>query len=484
MRILLASSEVYPYSKTGGLADMAGALAKFLAQAGCQVVLATPLYSGIRERLPELRLLDWRLALPLGQTVFSGNVYLHRPQERLSVYFIDQPHFFARPGLYQDHGKDYSDNAERFIFFSKAVANLARHLPARPQIVHVHDWQVGLVPLFLLDQRRREHWDQAPRSCLTIHNLAYQGQFADYTYQLTNLPHEYMSLDGAEFHGGMNCLKAGINFSQAITTVSPRYAREVTHPELGFGLDGVLRNRQSVLTGILNGVDYSEWNTRHNANLTHPYDIQDMTGKGLQKEALQKELGLPVDPHVPLFGNIGRLVHQKGVDILLGALADLLSRVHMQFVSLGAGLPEFESGLRDLAHRYPNKVSVRTGYDHGLPHRIEAGCDFFLMPSKFEPCGLNQMYSLRYGTIPVVRATGGLDDSVLDIRESPMKANGIKFSEYSSAALTKAMYKAIALYQQPELLLHYRRNGMTQDFSWERTSLQYLKVYEEILRAS
>lgn len=463
---------------------MVAALAKFLAQAGCQVVLATPLYSGIRERFPALRQLDWRLDLPLGGAIYSGSICLLRPQDNLSVYFIDQPHFFARTGLYQEHGRDFGDNAERFIFFSKAVANLARHLPARLHVVHVHDWQAALVPLFLLDQRRREPWDQAPRCCLTIHNLAYQGQFAGHAYHLANLPPEYFSMEGLEFHGGMNCLKAGINFSQAITTVSPRYAREITHPELGFGLDGVLRNRQSILTGILNGVDYSEWHTRGNPNLAHPYDAHDLTGKSLQKAALQKELGLPVDPRIPLFGNIGRLVHQKGVDILLGALGELLAQVNLQFVSLGAGLPEFESALHDLARRYPNKMAVRTGYDHGLPHQIEAGCDFFLMPSKFEPCGLNQMYSLRYGAIPVVRATGGLDDSVLDIRESPLKANGIKFSEYSTAALAKAICKAIALYQQPGLLIHYRRNGMLQDFSWDRTAAQYLKVYNKILRAA
>jgi starch synthase len=484
MRVLLASSEVYPYSKTGGLADMVGALAKFLAKAGCQVDMVTPLYRGIRERFPELRRLDWNLDLPMGQVVRSGGIYLHQPVAGLSVYFIDQPHLFDRSGLYQEHGHDFSDNAERFIFFSKAAVNLACHLPSRPELVHVHDWQAGLVPLLLQEQCRRERWVGSPKCCLTIHNLAYQGQYSSHAYALTNLPGSYFSVNGVEFYGGMNCLKAGILFSQALTTVSPRYAREITRPELGFGLDGVLRNRQSVLFGILNGVDYSEWDPRRNSNLTHPYDAQDLSGKIAQKAELQSELKLPVDPRVPLFGNIGRLVHQKGVDIMVGALEELLPAGGLQFVSLGAGLTEFETALQNLARRYPSQVAVRTGYDHGLPHRIEAGCDFFLMPSQFEPCGLNQMYSLRYGTIPIVRATGGLDDSVIDIRESPALADGIKFDEYSVPALAKAIRKGLVLYQQPDLLLHYRLNGMVQDFSWDRTAAQYIKVYERTLASS
>jgi starch synthase len=480
MKILLASSEVYPYSKTGGLADMAGALAKYLAHEGCQVVLVTPLYTSIRSRYPELQRLDWKLELPLDSRVVSGRVCVLQPAHRLTVYFIEHPGFFERSGLYQEQGRDYPDNAERFVFFSKAVVNLARYLPWRAQVVHLHDWQTALVPLFIQDQKHRDKWLRPPRTCLTIHNLAYQGQFSASTFGLTNLPWSCFSMEGLEYHGGVNCLKAGIGHAHGLTTVSPRYAREITTPELGFGLDGVLRQQDHLLTGILNGVDYTEWNTEHNPNLRNAYSKHDLAGKTEEKLALQEEFGLPVNAKIPLFGNIGRLVHQKGIDILLGALEEMLAS-DLQFVSLGAGLPEFESAMLDLARRYPRKVAVRTGYDHGLPHRIEAGCDFFLMPSQFEPCGLNQMYSLRYGTVPIVRATGGLDDSVIDIRENVTLANGIKFDAYSSAALSHAIRKALVLYRHPDLLRHYRNNGMNQDFSWERTAREYMRVYEQML---
>ena len=323
-------------------------------------------------------------------------------------------------------------------------------------------------------------WGTAPRTCLTIHNLAYQGIFPRAEFTLTNLPPDYFNPDGVEFYGQMNCLKAGIAYADVITTVSPRYAREITTPEFGCGLDGLLRQRQSDLFGILNGVDYEEWNTTHNPYLPHPYSADHLTGKTANKLELQKELGLPANAHIPLFGSITRLADQKGVDIQLGALEEMLS-ANMQFVLLGSGAPVFEQGYRDLAQRYPTKVAVRIGFDQGLSHRIEAGCDFFLMPSRFEPCGLNQMYSLRYGTIPIVRITGGLDDTVIDIAEDPERANGIKFTEYSTRALAKGIRKALALYGEPELLRHYRINGMKADFSWEKTARQYRRVYESLL---
>jgi starch synthase len=280
-----------------------------------------------------------------------------------------------------------------------------------------------------------------------------------------------------EFYTYMNCLKAGIAFADQITTVSPRYAREITTPEFGCGLDGLLRQRHRVLHGILNGVDYDEWNTAHNPFIKHPYTPEDLEGKTSGKLELQAELGLPPDKSIPLFGNIGRLVEQKGVDIQLGALEEMLG-TDMQFVLLGSGAEPFENAYRKLALRYPSKVAVRIGYDQGLSHRIEAGCDFFLMPSRFEPCGLNQMYSLRYGTVPVVRITGGLDDSVLDVSEDLEKADGIKFAEYSSRALARSIRKALALYSAPELMRHYQLNGMTADFSWEQTAKKYVEAYQ------
>jgi starch synthase len=480
MNILLASSEVHPYSKTGGLADMVGSMGKALARRGHEVGLVTPLYSGMTERFPDLQPLDGELDLRLGSRRVRGGIRRLQPAERLTVYFIDQPEFYQRPALYQEAGVDYSDNAERFIFLSKAVAQLARQLPGPVEIVHVHDWQVGLVPLLLLREGRSATGHPPPRVCMTIHNLAYQGLFPADRFPLTNLSWKDFNAEGVEFYGQLNCLKGGIGFADVVTTVSPRYAREIMTEELGCGLDGLLRRRGRELVGILNGVDYDEWNTTSNPFLPSVYSREDLGGKAACKRALQEELGLPVDANVPLFGSICRLVEQKGVDIQLGALEEMLGS-GLQFVLLGAGAPWFEQAYRDLAARYPLNVAVRIGYAQALSHRIEAACDFFLMPSRFEPCGLNQMYSLRYGTVPIVRATGGLDDTVTDIAEDGERANGIKFIDYSSRALAKAVRKALALYAEPELLRRYRFNGMTADFSWDRTTRHYQELYERLI---
>ena len=482
MRILLASSEAYPYSKTGGLADMSGALAKFLARAGHQTALVCPLYGGILERFPDIRRLDWKLELPLGSKRAAGAVWVRQPQEGLMVYFIENRDFFYRDGLYGANGTDYADNAERFIFFSKAIVNLARYLPWQPQLLHLHDWQTGLAAALVRHQISQEGWNSAPAVCMTIHNLSYQGRFGPAKFALTNLPADYFHFTGLEFYGAMNCLKAGIAYADSLTTVSPRYAREITTESLGCGLDGILRHRQAALTGILNGVDYDEWTTEGNPCLSAPYSAADLKGKQTNKLQLQKELGLALEPDTPLFGTVSRLEKQKGMDIQLGALQEMLAS-NMQFVLLGSGKAEFEAAFRALAERHRGKCAVRIGFDNCLSHRIEAGCDFYLMPSNFEPCGLNQMYSLRYGTVPIVRVTGGLDDSVTDACEDQSRANGIKFMEYSVRALAKAIRKALVLYGQKELLEHYQRNGMAKDFSWERTVAEYQKVYHRLLAA-
>jgi starch synthase len=481
MKLLLASSEVHPYSKTGGLADMVGALAKSLARLGHTVSLITPLYAGIREKFPDLKMLDVKLDLPLGARNVPGEIWILSPIENLTIYFIDQPEFYFRHSPYlQPDGISYPDNDERFIFFSKVVVYLARQV-LKPDLVHVHDWQVGFVPLLMRHEKLTGGWAEAPPSILTIHNLAYQGTFPAWRYMYTNLPWDYFNHHGVEFYGQMNCLKAGIAYADLVTTVSPRYAREIATPEYGCGLEGLLQTRQDTLVGILNGVDYDEWNTTHNPHFKHPFSIDDLSGKLANKLELQQELGLPVDASIPLFGSVTRLADQKGVDILLGALEEMLS-ANMQFVVLGSGEASFEEAYRDLAQRYPTKVCARIGFSQGLSQRIEAGCDFFIMPSRFEPCGLNQMYSLHYGTVPIVRVTGGLDDSVTDITESLERADGIKFAEYSSNVLARGIRKALALFGESELLTHYRINGMTVEFSWEKTARKYVvDVYERLL---
>ena len=455
---------------------MVGSLGKALARAGHQVGIVTPLYLGIQERFQNLEKLN--LVLDFAPTLRQepGEVWILQADSNLGIYFIDQPALYQRSGLYQEEGADYPDNAERFIFFSKAIAHLAMHLDWSPDVLHLHDWQTGLAALFLHHRRKTLAGQNTPRTCFTVHNLAYQGLFPASQYGLANLPWDYFVPAGVEFYDQLNCVKAGIAYSDAITTVSPRYAREITTPELGCGLDGLLRDRQASLFGILNGADYEEWNPTRDAYLEHGYDCNDLGGKRAEKLALQKALGLSEAPAVPLFGNIGRMVEQKGVDILLGALEEML-RANIQFVQLGHGASVFQQACQELAGRFPGRAAVHVGFDEALSHRIEAACDFFLMPSRFEPCGLNQMYSLKYGTIPIVRATGGLDDTVVDVREDPAKADGIKFYEYSGRALAKAIQKALALYQEPDLLRHFRRNAMATDFSWDRTAAEFVKIY-------
>jgi starch synthase len=477
MRILLASSEVHPYSKTGGLADMVGALGKALARGGHEIRIVTPLYRDVREKFPQIKREDWQFDLPLGARRVQAELFSLEAETGLTVYFVQQPEFYFREELYQQDDISYADNDERFVFFSKCVAHLARYWPWRPDIVHVNDWQTALVPALMLHQHHAEGWGNPPPVCLSIHNLAYQGVFPAAAFALTNLPPEYFTVDGAEFYGGMNCLKAGIVYADVITTVSPRYAREITTEEFGCGLDDLLRKHQKKLFGILNGVDCEEWNPSDDGFLARPYSAARLAGKAANKLALQKELELPVTADVPLFGTISRLAEQKGVDIQLGALQEMLS-TKMQFILLGSGSPLYERGYHELARRFPGKAAVRVGYDEGLSHRIEAGCDFYLMPSRFEPSGLNQMYSLRYGTIPVVRATGGLDDSVVDYAEDAKRANGIKFREFSARALAKAIRKALALYEHPALLRRFRQTAMKADLSWNQTVGKYLDVYK------
>lgn len=481
MHVLLAASELHPFSKTGGLADAVAALAQAIAHAGCQVTVVTPLYQGLKVKYPAIRPMGWKFDVPLGPDSVSGEFHRLDPAPGLSYWFVDQPGFYDRPGLYNQGQKDYPDNAQRFLFLAKAAMLAARFHPDPPSILHCHDWQVGLLPLLVQHARVTGIWPSAPRTVFTIHNLAYQGSFPVEAWQYTNLPLSWFHLESAAHHGRLNFLKGALYLADALTTVSPRYAHEICTKEYGCGLEGVLRRREHDLTGILNGVDYAEWNTEANPALPHAYDLRHPAGKAANKAELQAEMGLPVRPDVPLFGNISRLTDQKGCDLIVGALESMLPESSLQFALLGSGDPVLEAAFRDLATRFPEKVAVRIGFDARLAHRIEAGSDFYLMPSRFEPCGLNQMYSLRYGTIPVVRCTGGLADSVVDPRDDADRATGIHFHETSIDALVWAMRKAEAVFGDPSALQHFRSNGMKADFSWDKQAMEYLHLYRDVL---
>ena len=469
MNILHASSEVFPYSKTGGLADATAALARAQAAAGHTVTLVTPLHRGIREKLDDIGPSGIELQVPLGQAKLQAKVWRLEQEPNLTVLFIDQPQLFDRESLYGQ-----ADDAERFIFFSKCVSRLTKPEHLDLEIVHAHDWQSGLVMPLLGCERVGK--------VFTIHNAAYQGRFAADKFDLTGLPKAYFDWRQLEFHGEVNFLKGGIVFADLVTTVSPRYARELFTQQYGCGLEGVFQARGDTLAGVLNGVDYTEWNTTNNPHLSAAYCADSLGGKSANKQTLQQEVGLPACDTVPLFGNISRFTDQKGIDILIDALEERLGdEAAFQFAGLGMGDRFLERSMSRLAKRHPKQIAVKIGYDKGLAHRIEAGSDFYVMPSRFEPCGLNQLYSLRYGSVPIVHATGGLDDSVIDLGQGQDTATGIKFGDCSAEALGQALGRALALYAKPKNLAKVRDNGMRADFSWRQTTAEYGRLYAKII---
>jgi starch synthase len=480
MHVLLATSELHPFSKTGGLADMVAALAAALANRGMHVTVVTPAYWGIAKKFPQLAPVGWNFDVALGGRLVSGSFLRWSAGPNLDYWFVEQPEFFHRKQLYHEAGRDYVDNDARFLFLSKAALLLARYLPSTPDIIHAHDWQTGMLPMLVHHARVSQGWLKAPPCVFTIHNLAFQGWFPTSSWPLTNLPPEWLHADSAWHDGQLNFMKAGLNLADSITTVSPTYAKEILTPEYGSGLEALLKRREADLWGILNGVDYSEWNTTSNPNLPASYSADDLAGKAVCKAELQAAVGLPVRSDIPLLGNISRLTPQKGSDLILEAIPEVLHSQSLQFVLLGSGDKPIEAEFTELAARFPRQVAVNLKFDQALSHRIEAGSDFYLMPSRFEPCGLNQLYSLRYGAVPVVRATGGLDDSVVDPRDDLHGATGIKFHEYSVAALAQGIRKAMALFPEKELLSHFRQNGMTADFSWDKQSAEYVELYAKM----
>ena len=466
MRILQATSEFFPYSKTGGLADMVAGLSGALVEAGQEVTVASPMYSGIQNQLPNLRAKGSRVVLPLGKREFVGQWWVAEEVDGLDLMFLEQEDFYQRKGIYMEDGDGYWDNPERFMFFSKAVAQLAGEY----DVVHLHDWQTAFVPMLL----RANGLQNNPRSILTIHNLAYQGQCEGGRFEICNLPWSWFSHEGPEYWGSLNFLKAGLYFADSITTVSPQYAKEILTAEFGEGMEGVLRSRKAELTGILNGVDYGEWNTTNNPHLAATYDADDLSGKFICKRALQKQMSLP-EVDVALFGMVSRLAEQKGIDVLVESLGDILCEEQIQFVGLGTGDQQLTQNLRALQLKFPEKVAFVEGYSNPLAHHIEAGADFFVMPSRFEPCGLNQMYSLRYGTVPIVNGVGGLLDTVSDIKTA--EPTGYVLDELTRKSLTGVIKEALCGFHSDahQLLI---RNGIREDHSWMASCEEYLKLYE------
>lgn len=484
--VVIVAAEAVPLAKTGGLADVAGALPIALARLGVAATLIVPAYRQAWRGPTRLEDTGLRLGVPIGPKTVEGRVLTAAlPDSDARAFLIDQPAYFDRDGLYQERGLDYPDNAERFIFFDRAVLEAIRLLGLRPDVLHVNDWHTGLIPVDLEEFYRTRPGFANVGTLLTIHNLAYQGLFPPSVMHLTGLDPRLFNWGQLEFHGQLGFLKAGLVFADMLNTVSPTYAREIQTAEFGRGLDGILRARGDDLRGIINGTDGTIWHPAGDRQLLARYDAETVeAGKFACKLQLQRLAGLPERPEVPVLAQIGRLDKQKGWD-LVAALADDLLRRDVQLVVLGEGQPRYHELLDQLARRHPGKVRVFLEFSGSLAHRIEAGADILLMPSLYEPCGLNQLYSQAYGTVPIVRATGGLADTVTDADPSALadgSATGFVFHEPTPAAFRGAIDRALALWDDRDAWVRLILAGMSRDWSWERSARTYVQLYEEIGR--
>jgi len=473
MEILFVASEVAPFSKTGGLGDVAGALPSVLAARGHGVHVVTPRYGFVDAEGLGLERLD--------QTVRARGETAGLWRSRLGgayVYLLEHERYYgSRRSPYNDQGRDYPDNAQRFAFLCRAALDLPRVLRLAPDVVHLHDWPTALAA-WMMRHEHHPRWARRARTVYTIHNLAYQGVFPKELVPAVGLPWEFFRYEALEFYDQLNFMKAGLVFADAITTVSPTYAREILTPEHGNGLDSLLRHRARDLTGILNGIDDTVWDPARDAHLAAHYEAGALAGKARCKAELQRELRLP-GREVPLVATIGRLADQKGLDLIAASLDEFL-RADVQFVLLGSGRRDYEELFARAARERPERVAVHIGFDEGLAHRIEAGADVFLMPSRFEPCGLNQMYSLRYGTVPVVRAVGGLEDTVEDY-DGYRSGTGFKFRDYHPTALVTAIRRALDVHRDERAWRGLQARGMAQDHSWRRRAEDYERLYRKVL---
>jgi starch synthase len=481
MHIVIAASECAPWARTGGLSEVIGALPREFVNLGHQVSVYLPYYRQVRERAPEKKYLIQSITIPFQYysrfaAVLDGGVH-----HGVQMYFVDCPELFDRETLYGPIGAEYQDNWERFGLFSRAVLEATKQLGV-PEIFHVHDWQAALLPVYL---RTLYYFDPALRKCgtvLTIHNAAFQGRFPGATVERLLFPWEIFTPDRTEFFGQFNFLKGGIVYSDALTTVSPKYAEEIQTPEFGNGLEGVLHKRASDLRGILNGVDYSKWNPAKDGNIAAHFTPENLEGKADCRRDLLHAFGAgQVNASTPVLGIVTRLVTQKGID-LLEKIVEPLMNEDVVLVALADGEPYYENLFRSLAARFEGRFLARIGYDETLAHKVHAGSDMLLMPSRYEPGGLNQIYSMKYGTVPVVRATGGLDDTVEEWNAETRTGTGFKFYGYNPEDFLLAIQRALALFPDKDAWQTLMRNDMHQDFSWARSAAEYVEVYEDVAR--
>jgi starch synthase len=473
----MIASEAAPFAKTGGLADVLGSLPAALERLGHEVDVVMPRYRGITAGEPA-----GAVTVRLGGQMADARIWI-AGTGRVRTIFVDHPPYFDRDYLYGTTGQDYPDNPERFAFLAMAALEWAASTAGHVDIVHAHDWQAGLAPLMLRNGYAPPKLAHTP-AVFTMHNLAYQGVFDASWLPRLGFGWDLMRIDALEYWGRISYLKSGLMFSRMITTVSPHYAQEIQTPAFGFGFDGILRHRADDLVGILNGIDYDQWDPARDPYLPEPYDATNVAGKRSAKRLVLQVFGIPANEEAlarPLVGLISRLVDQKGFD-LIAEIADVLPKLDASFVLLGNGDRRYEDLWLGLAARHPGRIGARIAFDEQLAHRIEGGADLFLMPSRFEPCGLNQMYSLRYGTVPVVHAVGGLYDTVRTFNPRTGEGNGFSFDNYSAQALLDTLRWALEIYGDRKTWLGIQQRGMRQDFSWDASAGQYVKVYERAMR--
>jgi len=489
VNILFATSEAVPFCKTGGLGDVCGSLPREVAKLGQNVTMILPAFRQVMESGQPIEETGIEFTIPIGQKQVTGELLrTHLPDSDVPVYLVKQDEYFDRPQLYLEDGEDYRDNCERFTFFSRAVLEAIPLLELNTDLVHCHDWCAALIPVYLKTlYHDREPFDQIA-SLYTIHNLAYQGNFWHWDMALTGLDWRYFNWQQMEFYGNLNFMKSGIVFADAISTVSPTYATEIMRPPLSCGLEGTLQARRDDLFGILNGADYSDWNPATDPHLgENTYDVESYSvGKAACKAALRRTMGLPagVDgaADVPLVASVGRLADQKGFDLIARVMQQWAENNPTQWVILGTGDQKYHHVLAELAAKYPQKIAVKLAFSNELAHQIEAGADMFLMPSQYEPCGLNQLYSLKYGTVPVVRATGGLADTVVDTTDETLAggtATGFSFGEYSAIALSETLGRAYDTFANQPSWQQLIETGMRQDWSWAQSARRYIELYDQ-----
>jgi starch synthase len=473
LRILFAASEGLPFSKTGGLADVIEALPKALVAQGHELAVVLPRYRGIKTSMVVMP----SVTIPLGGRLRFPTIADGTMLNGVRYFFVDDPGYFDRDGIYGNSAGDFPDNAERYSEFCRATIEIAKHVwPA--DVIHCHDWQTALVPVFLRSLYAADPLVKDLPVIFTIHNLGYQGHFPAAVLDRAGIPSEVYQPAGLEFYGLVNLLKGGLVYSDYLTTVSKKYAEEIQTPEFGYGLDGVVRSRRDHVVGILNGVDYSVWNPEKDKFIAAPYSAKDLSGKHTCKKELLEIFGLsPEHETRPVLGIVSRFADQKGFDLIAAIAKDLMLEDVILTV-LGTGERRYEELFETLANEFPGRVGVRIGYDNELAHKIEAGADMFLMPSRYEPCGLNQIYSLKYGTVPIVRATGGLDDTVESFDVEHGTGTGFKFEPYTGAALLDAVRLALHHFADERIWKRIQLNGMSKDFSWKRPATEYAKLYK------